>query len=194
MRWAWIIWIGLFLSSHQVIAGQNDDLKKLLKELDDYTTQKVVPVLHIQRKKLDKTLHPSDLKTINFLRKRKAFLLETKKKLTFSPSQNADSQMIEWEKLQNSLKEINQEATDLLDNFVEVIDRLFLEIEDKIKLWRQEMNLIIDKYNAKLDENEVRLFKKHSLGEFTQPLGFLLWLPNQSDLLLEENQAGDGKD
>jgi hypothetical protein len=192
MRWAYSIL--LFLLSHLASAGPNDDLKKLLKELDDYTNEKVIPVLQIQRKKLDRTLHPNDLKTINFLRKRKDFFIKEKNKLTSGISQNPDNQMLEWEKIQTSLKEINQEANDILDEFSEVIEGLFLEIEDKMKLWRFEMNLIIDKYNAKLNENEVRLFKKHHLGEFTQPLGFLLWLPQQSDLLPDENKAGDGKD
>jgi Holliday junction resolvasome RuvABC ATP-dependent DNA helicase subunit len=188
-----LIWVSVFAWTGGFARPQQNlnDLERLLQELQIYTEAKIIPVMKIQRNKLNKYLTNSDLRNIAELSQQKQALGVRKMLFLTDKKRPADERMKEWEIIQQTQTQISLNLQGIVVNYQAIIQKLFAEVADKITLWREEMNQIVDKYNQSLDENQIRQFKKYGLGEFMQPDGFIIWntLPKT-----QEGQAGDGRD
>lgn len=181
----WLIVIGCWANGWAI----DEHFKALLKELEDYTQAHIVPVMKIQRERLNDYLMDEDLKYLAELGKQYEEMRAKKNKLLNKKSAtNPDKIAQEWEQIQQTKKNIQEEISILSEKYEQIIQRLLDEIEFQKTIWRAEMNKIVDKYNAKIDDMRLRHFKKHNFGEWMQVEGFLLWNIKQN--YTENREAG----
>ena len=155
---------------------QNDPYKELEKEINHYTKTHIEPLLRIQREKMDKYLTTNDLEALNQLRA-EYHSLKIEKNQIFDQYRGQGSKVMQaWHNLRNRESDIWQKALQISYQYQSQVNTLLnQEIAADKRLWRMEMNLIVNKYNSKLENHQIALFKKHDFGDFMTPAGFLLW-------------------
>lgn len=170
---------------------QNDPYEALLEEINRYTEKHIIPVMRTQRKKLDSYLSDIDLKTISYLQTEHYKISLELKQLFIKYNGQSSKIMLHWENLRERQTEIWQQALEISHRYDKILNLLLeKEVMEDRTLWRMEMNMIVDKYNALLDSNKQISYKKHNFGEFMTPAGFLLW--NYQETEDQEAEAEDG--
>lgn len=170
---------------------QNDPYQALKKEIEQYTQEHIEPLMRIQRARMDHYLSQNDLSILNQLRS-EYHALKIKKQQIFDQYRDQGSKLMQaWHALRNRESDIWQEALQISYRYQKQINTLLQEeITADKRLWRMEMNLIVNKYNEQLDSHQVSRFKKHDFGDFMTPAGFLLW--NLPKLEIQGAEAAAG--
>lgn len=149
--------------------------QRLRAELDDYTETRIIPIVKKQREKLEKLLSQADAREIASLQFRLWRINQRKKDLLSNLQVHPDSDMEVWDNVQQERNEILDAGIAYIEKYELQIQALLTALQPQQRIWRAEMNILIDQYNATLSETQLRQFKKYGFGEMLTPLGFLLW-------------------
>ncbi|MEO1652295.1 MAG: T9SS type A sorting domain-containing protein, partial [Bacteroidota bacterium] len=186
-----VLFFYVLLSSFLVESRSQDPYAQMLKEIRAYQNNKINPIVEGQRRKFENFLQREDRTRVVFLQNSFEAILERKRML---PQMSSKSQaMQQWEHLREEEKAL-KEATDVLIQQYAVIihDLLVTQLYEQRKVWRAEMNRIVDRYNAQLDSLEAP-FQKFNFGGKLHPQEFLLWkLDYPVSISSEEAAAAPG--
>ena len=167
----------------------SNDMEEVMREIREYTEQNIKPVMKIQRQKLDSYFNNEEAKIVLRLQIHYSKIRERRENRTKIYAHDPEKLMEEWESIQRESTEIIEQTWEIADKYDKIIQQLFDEVLENQKIWRLDMNRIIDRYNTKLSNNQIRHLKKHGFGEFMEPVGFVLWQTNP-DLIRVEEEAG----
>lgn len=177
----YVIYFLLFLVSWTKFSslsfGQSDEsFQELMRLLQTYTDEHVVPLMQIQRSKLDSFLSPRDLGKAEELKIEYLKLLKRKQNLLNNFEGSDKAWLKEYDYIQNVEADIFLEVNILTNKYQSILDKLLEEeVADYINIWRNDMNEIVHQYNTQTSTGQAWPFKKHGLGAFMRPEGFILW-------------------
>lgn len=150
-----------------------DPYAQMIKEIQAYQLEKINPVVKSQRRKLENFLQKEDRDRVLFLQNSLAVIQNKKKAISELSSKSQAMQ--QWEALREEESALNEATDVLIERYAVIIEDLLLtQLAEQRKIWRQEMNQIVDRYNAQLDSLQAP-FKKFNFGGKLRPREFLLW-------------------
>ncbi|NJO03261.1 MAG: hypothetical protein HC880_17675 [Bacteroidia bacterium] len=154
-------------------------LQELIKALQDYNHTYILPIMRTQRQKFNRQLSRMDSASLATLQTAYAKVKQQKNTVFKEYAGQGEELMQAWNELQHLEGEIVAEGWAVADKYESSLHLLLeKEIAAYIKLWREDMNALIEKYNLRQNVTQTPYtpqFKKYGLGEYLEPVGFVLW-------------------
>lgn len=160
------------------------DWAMLQKALLEYERQHIHPVWQAQHQRLYKQISEKERKQLTDLR-----LAYTEAQKALSQWQQKPTLPADRDKLLRKIQEIKNALLPIQEKYVSLLATFAEERNAKKGKWRAEMQAIIERYNAQIDNETAPFFAKHNFGVYDDEDAFLLWEPAEK----KEDAAG-GKD
>lgn len=159
------------------------DWAMLKKALMEYERKHIQPLIKAQHKRFQENITSQERKKLaNLVLENKAL------KKALAVWQNQPTNLADRDAILKKIANIRTELLPLQQKYAKLLDTFSAERAKLKPLWKMDMDAIIAKYNAEIDENLAPLFAKHNFANYDDDDEFLLWQKE------EEAAAGANED
>jgi hypothetical protein len=175
----------------------NKGMNKMTPEMKAYITENVLPVMKIQRLELDKELSQAEKSRLDEIRVEVQAMRQAQgekmKEMRMSEEKPTVEQRAEMRETRNKMHEMMDEVAIMAEANDATISRLLDEVQPQMEQWWQEMKVM--KQESQPNGNKQGNKNKNKQGKYLnngqhpgqgkmfekhmEPVGFLLWDPNQ---------------